>query len=71
MGRDRKCPPSVPVASTLLKNADSPRRLKELIIRGGQNIAPAEVEEVVNTFEAVAGAAHPHLGEVPILFVVA
>ena len=28
-------------------------RLKELIIRGGQNIAPAEIEEVVNTFEAV------------------
>ena len=27
-------------------------RLKELIIRGGQNIAPAEIEEVVNTFRA-------------------
>ena len=50
-------------------------RLKELIIRGGQNIAPAEIEEVVNTFEAVldcavVGAPHKHLGEVPILFVV-
>jgi acyl-CoA synthetase (AMP-forming)/AMP-acid ligase II len=50
-------------------------RLKELIIRGGQNIAPAEIEEVVNTFEhvldcAVVGVAHPHLGEVPALFVV-
>ena len=31
-------------------------RLKELIIRGGQNIAPAEIEEVVNTFEAVLDA---------------
>jgi long-chain acyl-CoA synthetase len=50
-------------------------RLKELIIRGGQNIAPAEIEEVVNTFEAVldsavVGGPHEHLGEVPILFVV-
>ncbi len=51
-------------------------RLKELIIRGGQNIAPAEIEEVVSTFEpvldcAVIGIPHPHLGEVPALFVVA
>jgi acyl-CoA synthetase (AMP-forming)/AMP-acid ligase II len=50
-------------------------RLKELIIRGGQNIAPAEIEEVVSTFEpildcAVVGISHPHLGEVPALFVV-
>lgn len=50
-------------------------RLKELIIRGGQNIAPAEIEEVVLTCEqvldcAVIGIAHPHLGEVPALFVV-
>ena len=51
-------------------------RLKELIIRGGQNIAPAEIEEVVNTYApvldcAVVGAPHAHLGEVPVLFVVA
>ena len=51
-------------------------RLKELIIRGGQNIAPAEIEEVVNTFEsvldcAVVGIPHEHLGEVAALFVVA
>lgn len=51
-------------------------RLKELIIRGGQNIAPAEIEEVVNTFPpvldcAVVGLAHELLGEVPALFVVA
>jgi long-chain acyl-CoA synthetase len=50
-------------------------RLKELIIRGGQNIAPAEIEEVVNTFEAVldcavVGVPHEHLGEVPALFIV-
>jgi long-chain acyl-CoA synthetase len=50
-------------------------RLKELIIRGGQNIAPAEIEEVANTFPAlldcaVVGVAHEHLGEVPALFVV-
>lgn len=50
-------------------------RLKELIIRGGQNIAPAEIEEAVNMFEgvldcAVVGIPHSHLGEVPALFVV-
>jgi len=51
-------------------------RLKELIIRGGQNIAPAEIEETVNRHEvvldcAVVGRAHPHLGEEPVVFVVA
>jgi acyl-CoA synthetase (AMP-forming)/AMP-acid ligase II len=50
-------------------------RLKELIIRGGQNIAPAEIEEVVLGCEAVMdcaviGTPHAHLGEVPTLFVV-
>ncbi len=50
-------------------------RLKELIIRGGQNIAPAEVEEVVNACEgvlecAVVGIPHQSLGEVPVAFVV-
>ncbi len=50
-------------------------RLKELIIRGGQNIAPAEIEEVVNAYAAVldcavVGIAHQHLGEVPALFIV-
>lgn len=50
-------------------------RLKELIIRGGQNIAPAEIEEVALGFGevldcAVAGIPHPQLGEVPALFVV-
>lgn len=51
-------------------------RLKELIIRGGQNIAPAEIEEVAGKFpavldSAVVGIPHEHLGEVPALFVVA
>lgn len=50
-------------------------RLKELIIRGGQNIAPAEIEEAVNKFPAildcaVVGIPHAQLGEVPALFVV-
>src|SRR5215471_4645950 len=51
-------------------------RLKELIIRGGQNIAPAEIEEVVIRHPhvmdcAVVGIKHATLGEVPCLFVVA
>ena len=51
-------------------------RIKELIIRGGQNIAPAEIEEVVLrhpqvTDCAVVGIRHAALGEVPCLFVVA
>jgi long-chain acyl-CoA synthetase len=51
-------------------------RLKELIIRGGQNVAPAEVEEAVNAYPpvldcAVVGVPHDSLGEVPALFVVA
>jgi acyl-CoA synthetase (AMP-forming)/AMP-acid ligase II len=50
-------------------------RLKELIIRGGQNIAPAEIEEVVSIVDgvidnAVVGLPHDLLGEVPALFVV-
>ena len=51
-------------------------RIKELIIRGGQNIAPAEIEEVVVRHPqvadcAVVGIKHATLGEVPCLFVVA
>jgi long-chain acyl-CoA synthetase len=51
-------------------------RIKELIIRGGQNIAPAEIEEVVIrhphvTDCAVVGIRHATLGEVPCLFIVA
>jgi long-chain acyl-CoA synthetase len=51
-------------------------RIKELIIRGGQNIAPAEIEEVVIRHSqvidcAVVGVPHATLGEVPYLFVVA
>ena len=51
-------------------------RLKELIIRGGQNIAPAEVEEALLSHPdvldcAVVGLPHEHLGEVPAAFVVA
>lgn len=50
-------------------------RLKEVIIRGGQNISPVEVEEVVASHDdvadcAVVGAPHDLLGEVPVAFVV-
>lgn len=50
-------------------------RTKELIIRGGENIYPAEVEDaLLGSAEildaAVVGAPHPGLGEVPVAFVV-
>jgi long-chain acyl-CoA synthetase len=50
-------------------------RIKELIIRGGENIYPAEVEQVLLTAPGVADAAvvgcpHQDLGEVPVAFVV-
>jgi len=50
-------------------------RIKELIIRGGQNIAPAEIEEAAIRHHqvldcAVVGMPHATLGEVPHLFVV-
>lgn len=51
-------------------------RTKELIIRGGENIYPAEVEAVLMKGRGVADVAvvarkHPDLGEVPVAFVVA
>ncbi len=50
-------------------------RIKELIIRGGENIHPVEVEDVVRSVPGVADAAvvgkrHEVLGEVPVAFVV-
>lgn len=50
-------------------------RLKEIIIRGGQNISPVEVEEAVASHPfiadcAVVGMPHEFLGEVPVAFVV-
>ncbi len=51
-------------------------RTKELIIRGGENVYPAEVEDAlladgVVADAAVVGVPHEHLGEVPVAFVVA
>ena len=50
-------------------------RLKEIIIRGGQNIAPAEVEETITAIDdvmdcAVVGIPHETLGEAAYAFVV-
>jgi acyl-CoA synthetase (AMP-forming)/AMP-acid ligase II len=50
-------------------------RLKELIIRGGQNISPAEIEEAILKDNqildcAIVGKYHDTLGEVPIAFIV-
>ncbi|GGI42540.1 long-chain-fatty-acid--CoA ligase [Cnuibacter physcomitrellae] len=50
-------------------------RKRELIIRGGQNIYPGEVERLISAHEAVleaavVGAADGDLGEVPVAFVV-
>ncbi|REE94796.1 type I polyketide synthase [Thermomonospora umbrina] len=51
-------------------------RIKELIIRGGENIHPGEVEEVLRGVPgvadaAVAGRPHEILGEVPVAHLVA
>ncbi|MEU9143439.1 type I polyketide synthase [Streptomyces sp. NPDC048349] len=50
-------------------------RIKELVIRGGENIHPEEVEAVLRAVEgvadaAVAGAPHDTLGEVPVAYVI-
>lgn len=50
-------------------------RKRELIIRGGQNIYPGEIERVLSAHEAVleaavVGAPDADLGEVPVAFVV-
>ena len=50
-------------------------RLKEIIIRGGQNISPTEIEEVILKFPkvldcAVVGLKHDQLGEVPAAFII-
>ncbi|MBL1097798.1 type I polyketide synthase [Streptomyces coffeae] len=50
-------------------------RVKELIIRGGENINPVEVEQVLLACpgvadSAVVGRPHDALGEVPVAFVV-
>jgi malonyl-CoA/methylmalonyl-CoA synthetase len=50
-------------------------RLKDVIIRGGENLSPNLIEEVIVTVPGVAaccvvGKAHTDLGEVPVAFVV-
>lgn len=49
-------------------------RLKDMIIRGGENIYPKEIENAIYGFSsvleaAVVGRPHPVLGEVPVAFV--
>jgi acyl-CoA synthetase (AMP-forming)/AMP-acid ligase II len=49
-------------------------RAKDMIIRGGENIYPREIEVVVHQIPqiaeaAVVGRAHPVYGEEPVLFV--
>ena len=50
-------------------------RSHELIISGGFNIYPREIEEMLETFDgveeaAVVGAPHPEWGEVPVAYIV-
>jgi acyl-CoA synthetase (AMP-forming)/AMP-acid ligase II len=50
-------------------------RIKDMIIRGGENIYPKEIESVLGRNEAVleaavVGAPHPVYGEVPVAYVV-
>ncbi len=49
-------------------------RLKEMIIRGGENIYPKEIEDALSAFPgvleaAVIGAPHPTLGEIVVAYV--
>jgi acyl-CoA synthetase (AMP-forming)/AMP-acid ligase II len=49
-------------------------RLKDIIIRGGENISPGLIENIIRNHEAVSaccvvGAASADLGEVPVAFV--
>ncbi|WP_344862472.1 AMP-binding protein, partial [Amycolatopsis ultiminotia] len=49
-------------------------RIKELVIRGGENIHPGDIEAVLRTVEGVAdvavgGVPHETLGEVPVAYV--
>ncbi|MBI3042095.1 MAG: acyl--CoA ligase [Betaproteobacteria bacterium] len=51
-------------------------RLKEIIIRGGENLSPGRIEEAILRHPAVSaccviGSPHSDLGEVPVAFVVA
>ena len=50
-------------------------RKRDLIIRGGQNIYPGEVEHLISSHDdvleaAVVGAPHDDLGEIPVAFAV-
>src|SRR5690606_16437342 len=50
-------------------------RLKDVIIRGGENISPALIEQVISHSTdvhacCVVGRPHEDLGEVPVAFVV-
>ena len=50
-------------------------RVKDIIIRGGSNINPYEVESMLRSHPSVAdacvvGRGHPELGEVPVAFIV-
>ncbi|HEX6346580.1 beta-ketoacyl synthase N-terminal-like domain-containing protein, partial [Umezawaea sp.] len=51
-------------------------RIKDVIIRGGENLHPVEVEDVLSRVPGVAdvgvaGRPHPVLGEVPVAYLVA
>jgi len=50
-------------------------RLKDVIIRGGENLSPTLIEQAISACQdvrgcCVVGRAHPDLGEVPVAFVV-
>lgn len=50
-------------------------RLKEVIVRGGENLSPRAIEDVLGRHPGVSaccvvGAPHPDLGETPVAFVV-
>ena len=70
------CTPATSAVSTRTATSILVDRIKDMIIRGGENIYPKEIEAGRYQLPAVAeaavvGAPHAVYGEVPVLFVVA
>ena len=68
------CTPATSASSTRTGICGIVDRIKDMIIRGGENIYPKEIETVLHGHSAVleaavVGAPHPVYGEVPVAVV--